>query len=362
MNSLLFYRVDIFSVLAYQEKSLKEDVDRLDSRTIASTSEDELVLQVASKFKIEIPVLEEDKAYVSHREIDMDVSQDPMRMIFDRSSPFYIKGTEITFTVPFRGDPDLFYVRPQTFSTNPPRGQIVGHEIQLVYRTTNENAAAIKAEFQNSIHTIKQHLGWLENSISTFNSTIGQKAQSLILQRRQKLAATENMISSLGIPVKQVEKLEPDSPTVRPKSTAKSLGSPKKWDVFISHASEDKNDLVRPLAQALVKRGVLVWLDEFSLKLGDSLRASIDFGLANSRFGVVVISKDFFAKHWPVEELNGLKSKEVKGRKVILPIWHKVTFEQVQAASPMLADKLAISSDLGIDKIADEIVKVLEEG
>jgi TIR domain len=361
VNSLLFYRVNIFDVLAYQEKRVKEEVDRLDSHRIQSVPEDELVLHMASRFKIEIPVLEEDKAFVSHREVNVDVSRDPMRMIFDRSSPFYIKGTEITFTVPFKGEPDLFEVRPQTFNMNPPRGEIAGHEIRLAYRSTNENAAAIKTEYQMSIQSIKQHLGWLENSIASFNSTLGQKIQTLIAQRRQKLAATADMISSLGLPVKQAEVLTTSPPANISKAGSKGLRSSKKWDVFISHASEDKGDLVRPLADALVARGLSVWYDEFSLKLGDSLRGSIDFGLANSRYGVVVLSKDFFAKRWPVEELNGLKSKEVGGRKVILPIWHKVTYEQVVAVSPMLADKLAIVSDVGIDKIADGIVAALEE-
>ena len=68
-----------------------------------------------------------------------------------------------------------------------------------------------------------------------------------------------------------------------------------KWDVFISHASEDKEAIARPLAEALEGRGLLVWFDEFTLAVGDSLRRSIDHGLANSRFGIVILSP-FFLK------------------------------------------------------------------
>ena len=60
------------------------------------------------------------------------------------------------------------------------------------------------------------------------------------------------------------------------------------WDAFISHAWEDKESFVRPLAHALTALGATVWYDEFSLKLGDSLSASIDRGLAGSRYGIVV--------------------------------------------------------------------------
>ena len=120
---------------------------------------------------------------------------------------------------------------------------------------------------------------------------------------------------------------------------------PAAWDVFISHASEDKESIARPLAVALRDRGLRVWYDEFTLKLGDSLRAAIDRGLAESRFGIVILSKSFFGKHWTQQELNGLAAIEVGGRKVILPIWHGVTRQDVAQFSPMLADRKAVSTD-----------------
>ena len=94
------------------------------------------------------------------------------------------------------------------------------------------------------------------------------------------------------------------------------------WDVFICHASEDKDSFVRDLACRLQARGMAVWYDEFSLSVGDSLRRSIDQGLSMSRFGLVVLSKAFFQKEWPQRELDGLTQREVEGEKVILPVWH----------------------------------------
>jgi len=117
-----------------------------------------------------------------------------------------------------------------------------------------------------------------------------------------------------------------------------------RWDLFIAHASEDKDSFVRPLAHDLEALGVRVWYDEFSLTIGDSLSRSIDRGLASSRFGVVVISPAFMAKPWPEYELRGLTAREVAGAKVILPIWHDVTRDEVLTFSPPLADKVALSS------------------
>lgn len=137
----------------------------------------------------------------------------------------------------------------------------------------------------------------------------------------------------------------------------------KAYDAFISHASEDKEVLVRSLAEALQARGILIWYDEFELRVGDSLRRSIDKGLAKSRFGIVVLSSAFFAKNWTQYELDGLVAKEMIGGKVILPIWHKISKDEVMSYSPSLADKLALStSQYTVDELADQIAEVVKGG
>ncbi len=130
------------------------------------------------------------------------------------------------------------------------------------------------------------------------------------------------------------------------------------YDVFICHASEDKNDFVRPLAKLLKDHHIEVWFDEFSLSIGDSLTEKIDEGLAKSRFGIVVLSPNFFKKPWAKRELSGLTFREMlENRNVILPIWHQVTVTEVAKFSLPLADKKASSSSEGINSILRELVK-----
>jgi hypothetical protein len=113
---------------------------------------------------------------------------------------------------------------------------------------------------------------------------------------------------------------------------------PKTVDVFISHASEDKNTIARPLAEALNSRGLSVWYDEYTLKLGDSLREKIDQGVASCRFGVVILSPEFFSKAWPQRELDGLVAREAaQGGKLILPVWHRVSKAEIMRFSPRRA-------------------------
>jgi hypothetical protein len=138
----------------------------------------------------------------------------------------------------------------------------------------------------------------------------------------------------------------------------------KDFDVFISHASEDKDAIVRALAQALDQdHGLRVWYDEFELRIGDSLRRKIDAGIARSRFGVVVLSHSFFAKNWSQYELDGLVVREMSdGKQVILPLWHNISKNEIIAKSPSLADKVALQTATAtIDEIAEQIAAVVSD-
>lgn len=129
--------------------------------------------------------------------------------------------------------------------------------------------------------------------------------------------------------------------------------------LFISHASEDKHDFVRPLAEALAKH-FDVWYDEYVLTVGDSLQKKISEGLNACDFGVVVLSKAFFTKHWPQAELDGLFSLETATRKIILPIWKDVTAEEVRKFSPILAGRMAVLASEGIPQVVTELQRAVD--
>lgn len=125
--------------------------------------------------------------------------------------------------------------------------------------------------------------------------------------------------------------------------------------LFISHASEDRADFVRPLAEALSKEYEKVWYSEYELTLGDSLLRKIDEGLSSCDYGIVVLSKPFFEKEWPRAELDGLFALETKESKLILPIWKDITEDEVKRYSPILAGKLAVSTTTGLENVLIQI-------
>ena len=130
---------------------------------------------------------------------------------------------------------------------------------------------------------------------------------------------------------------------------------PATWDVFISHASEDKFDVALPLASLLKRSGLEVWIDRFELKIGDSLREKIDDGLLNSALGVVVLSPSFFAKAWTKAELNALFSLHTAGGRRLVTVLHDIDARQVATHSPLLADRVSVSTAAGIADVAAEI-------
>ena len=207
----------------------------------------------------------------------------------------------------------------------------------------DENVWALREQYYVEL---QQYIGTPYHSASI--TSAGRQA---LKRREQSSGEVDSIAEILGV--------EDELVGVVPESTEGNGGNVE-YDIFISHASEDKDGLVRPLANELDDRGLEVWYDEFELSWGDSLSRSIDEGLANSSYGLVVLSEPFFQKEWPEYELRGLRVKDMASDKGILPLWHGVDRTDVANYSPPLADKLAIRTDTrSISEIADSVCEVI---
>jgi hypothetical protein len=182
-----------------------------------------------------------------------------------------------------------------------------------------------------------------------------RKKQDELLKKREKEALAHQKLLTQELE-RQKKALYAPPATLLPSTPQLPVVDNVKYDVFISHASEDKDDFVRPFAQALIDRGIAVWYDEMTLRWGDSLRKNIDKGLSSSRFGIVILSKNFIQKQWTEYELNGLITSEMNGQGRVLPIWHEISKSEVIKFSPSLADKVAMNTST---QTMDEIVKEL---
>ncbi len=220
--------------------------------------------------------------------------------------------------------------------------------------------------YQNDIYNCKKKIAEHQKKIADKSVELGKKKQELRRSDETELKKQnkqqEDFQKSLQRKIDE-QKIQLDT-LINQNFSSKQISEnieiigDKKYDFFISHASEDKDDIVRSLADSLKENGFEVWYDEFELKIGDSLRKKIDSGLINSRFGIVIISPSFVKKNWTEYELNGMVAREMNGHKVILPIWHKISKDEVLKFSPTLADKMALNTSI---HSTQEIIDALKE-
>lgn len=190
-----------------------------------------------------------------------------------------------------------------------------------------------------------------------------QKEQHLEIKRQNNLIA--KMQSDYE---KQIEELASKVLSFNEKQlavtdTMNEENEKPEYDVFISHAWEDKEDFVDDFVKDLNSLGVTTWYDKSQILWGDSMRKKIDEGLKKSRFGIVILSPNYIAegKYWTKAELDGLFQLESINGKKLLPIWHKLTKKEVMDFSPTIAGKLAMNtSSLTSKEIAEKMQDLLE--
>ncbi len=130
---------------------------------------------------------------------------------------------------------------------------------------------------------------------------------------------------------------------------------------FICHDSRDKDDIARPLAYELTRLVCPVWYDEYSLKVGDRLRESIERGLKECKKCILIISPNWLVNNgWTKTEFDSIFTREnIEGGDVFLPIWCDVTMESVYQYSPSLANRYALQWSAGIPEIAGKLRRAI---
>ena len=190
-----------------------------------------------------------------------------------------------------------------------------------------------------------------------------QKEQQAEQKKAQR--AQQQMISAMQrLYEDRIADLEKQAlPVVSVSSTLETELMPE-YDVFVSHAWEDKESFADEFVDELRKLGISVWYDTSQIRWGDSMRQRIDDGLNKSRFGVVILSPNYIAegKYWTKAELDGLFQLESIRGKTLLPIWHDLTKKQVMEFSPIIANKKAMTTaSMTAQEIAEELAILLPD-
>ena len=376
----LFWRGPLSNAIDHHCATASVRVQAIADTVLRAVSDDELVEQLASELAITPLTLSRESMTMQREEVQIDVTNDGNRISRWDGGRLLVPGVRVTVTVPYQGDTELWRLQPSSFHLTVPRGQVRRGQggngfLDLKFEVPNDQSfEKLKADLDSQLVDIEFFIENQRKDLAGVGARIRREVSQAITARRERLRKQDGLSALLGIPeVKPVtgaprsneRVIQHDVPRTDPATSTPGarLQTPPNieegWDVFVSHASEDKEPFVRPLVSALTKAGLRVWYDEQALTIGDSLRRSIDKGLARSKYGIVVISPAFLAKHWPQKELDGLVAREEDGSKVILPIWHNITAAQVRLSSPTLADRLAVSSTRGVDEVVRELLRVV---
>jgi hypothetical protein len=194
-DDLLFFKANINALTDAQQRNMGGEIQGLDPDRLLNTPVDDLVAYFAQKYRIEVPTLHRDQAL-------LDEPRETYQEVNDYGRQIRIPSTLIKLTVPFDGEKDMFYVRPSTFDTAPPRAAVTsdGVVLELVIRSSEQDQ--VKNTLNRALDDIERYLGWQRPTIEAFNANLAGQARQAIEARRARLLQDRNLVSGLGFAVK----------------------------------------------------------------------------------------------------------------------------------------------------------------
>lgn len=315
--TFLFNDYDLYSILENQKAKNRDIVQNFTTNDIANKQLEDLANEAVEQQKIETIKFLEDDINIDQSETQVDVSQDFMRHIPDRSRPFYINGIKVSYFVPFTGDKELFKCRPNQFTINHPHAVIEENELIFEYRVIDGELGKTKIAFEKDFSSVKQWTQWVNEQVEQYNQSILTNVQPQIAARQQLISQSQQQVNGLGFKIREKkpaaeELIPPSSRAAKPvntakkniSSTAKVGADEQKFDVALSFAGEDR-EYVSVVAHLLREKGISVFYDDFNKAelWGKNLIDHLGKIYAeSSRFIVMFISKHYAIKDWPNHE------------------------------------------------------------
>jgi len=347
-----FNEYDLTATLDAQLKKLRDEV-----KLYTKANELNKIPSLSEKYKIQLLEFN-----IQNLTVEIKNAKIPAEVF--PSGFFVIRGNSydkdvLVFHLPFSGDQNLLRCVPSTRVLWTEEIAIENNEIIFELIKFIDNSEEIARQKDKFIDLLNKQSTNVNKQVEQYNNSIDGIIKETKMLTHEELSKQDEFLTKLGIPIKK-NTITSSSVVIKTSSSQIIDKKPQVYDIFICHASEDK-EYVDRLANFLKDNGINVWYDAFQIGWGDDLRPEIDNGLKNSKYGIVIFSRAFLnKKKWTEYELNGLFSKEKSGQKVILPIWHNITRDDISQYSPTFADRIAKRSD-DINSILNELKELLQK-
>jgi hypothetical protein len=321
-NELLFTKYELRGTLEQHANKARDAIASLSALQIEGDAGDSVVAELEKEYHVAPLVLLENGMAVEHEETKVDVSQDPMRTVFDRSRPCYNPGQRVRYAVPFEGDAMIWQCRPSTFNLNPPRATVEGSELIFEFEVPNDEVSRTRQYFDSELSNVKQLIQSTAGDVEGHNQRLGQLIRDALARRREQLGQTAKQVESLGLRIRKRTPTPQVEPTPRSVIAARKTHPPpaQEYDVALSFAGEDRV-YVEEVAALLKTSGIKVFYDKFETvqlwgrNLADHLGEI--YG-KRSRFVVMFVSKHYPHKGWPTHERQSAQARAIRENKIVL--------------------------------------------
>lgn len=194
----------------------------MDSQVNGSDGEQTIEYLVSSYTVLPLEIEEENLEAVELGETEVQVRN-------DWGQTFKAKRLQFRLELPFKGSGDLLLrLRPSSYDLNPPQGKIANGKITRILHAGPSDAEAIKREIEHWKRSIVNYAGYQRGEVDQWNQGLPTVVQQLVGNRRNKLAADQQLLANIGVPIRK--RSDPPKAYVLPaKQTivAPSLPSPK---------------------------------------------------------------------------------------------------------------------------------------
>lgn len=238
----LFSKYDLRTVLDNQAVEARKRIDLISPSRVLDP--DALVAETVEAFRIGPIDLFEQNITVDHEPASLDVSRDFDRHVMDRTQPFHVPGTRVSYYVPFEGERQLLDCRPSAYSYNPPQARVLKNEIVFDYHSSPEAVAGTKSASQRDMANLRQWLAWANRQVNDFNAAVEVDVHAAVMARRQMLQQSVRGVETLGFKARTKQPLAaPSTPASAPpkRSTARQPNQDREYDVALSYAGRTAN-------------------------------------------------------------------------------------------------------------------------
>lgn len=142
----------------------------------------------------------DEKRFVVGEQVDLGAStlENPGAWNIRGVRPPGSNGIEVILEIPFEGSEELFNVRPTSYTSLVPQGEIRGSKINIIYRVPQHAQDQIRAQSERDVANLQTWINNINSNVNNLNQQLRGVVAVQIQQRRAQVAQTKKLLDDLN--------------------------------------------------------------------------------------------------------------------------------------------------------------------